>query len=141
MPARSEGVINTAQRIDKSALKTAYATPETKQEHIVTDAGDIFFRVNSDAINWSVPLNKDMKNKTAVNALMAHIMQGWNIDDIEVVGCIWLVVNLTISHNLNLIQLGCKCLRMTLHIIHSNQISINTGLSILKTFCSHQYPV
>lgn len=96
----AEGVINTAQRIDKSALKTTYATPETKQEHIVTDAGDIFFRVNSDAINWSVPLNKDMKNKTAVNALMAHIMQGWNIDDIEVVG--WASPEGSIKYNKDL---------------------------------------
>lgn len=82
----AEGVVNTAQRIDKSALKTAYANPEMEQKHVVTDMGDIFFRVNSDAINWSVPLNKDQKNRTAINDLMSHIMQGWNIDDIEIVG-------------------------------------------------------
>lgn len=82
----AEGVINTAQRIDKSALKTAYANPEMEQKHVVTDMGDIFFRVNSDAINWSVPLNKDQKNRTAINDLMSHIMQGWNIDDIEIIG-------------------------------------------------------
>ena len=82
----AEGVINTAQRIDKSALKTAYANPEMEQKHVVTDVGDIFFRVNSDAINWAVPLNKEAKNRTAVNDLMSHIMQGWNIDDIEIIG-------------------------------------------------------
>ncbi len=82
----AEGVINTAQHVDKSSLKIAYANPETEQKHVVTDIGDIFFRVNSDAINWSVPLNKDKKNKMAVNDLMMHIMQGWNIEDIEIVG-------------------------------------------------------
>ena len=82
----AEGVINTAQHVDKSSLKIAYANPETEQKHVVTDIGDIFFRVNSDVINWSVPLNKDKKNKMAVNDLMMHIMQGWNIEDIEIVG-------------------------------------------------------
>ena len=82
----AEGVINTAQRIDKTSLKTAYANPEMEQKHVVTDMGDIFFRVNSDAINWAVPLNKEAKNRTAVNDLMSHIIQGWNIEDIEIIG-------------------------------------------------------
>ena len=69
----AEGVINTAQHVDKSSLKTAYANPETEQKHVVTDIGDIFFRVNSDAINWSVPLNKDKKNKNTLNrSSVAH---------------------------------------------------------------------
>lgn len=82
----AEGVINTAQHVDKSSLKTAYANPEMEQKHVVTDMGDIFFRVNSDAINWAVPLNKEAKNRTAVNDLMSHIIQGWNIEDIEIIG-------------------------------------------------------
>ena len=82
----AEGVINTAQHIDKTALKTAYTNPEMEQKHVVTDMGDIFFRVNSDAINWAVPLNKEAKNRTAVNDLMSHIIQGWNIEDIEIIG-------------------------------------------------------
>lgn len=82
----AEGVINTAQHIDKTALKTAYTNPKMEQKHVVTDMGDIFFRVNSDAINWAVPLNKEAKNRTAVNDLMSHIIQGWNIEDIEIIG-------------------------------------------------------
>lgn len=82
----AEGVINTAQHIDKTSLKTAYTNPEMEQKHVVTDMGDIFFRVNSDAINWAVPLNKEAKNRTAVNDLMSHIIQGWNIEDIEIIG-------------------------------------------------------
>ena len=82
----AEGVINTAQHVDKSSLKTAYANPEMEQKHVVIDMGDIFFRVNSDAINWAVPLNKEAKNRTAVNDLMSHIIQGWNIEDIEIIG-------------------------------------------------------
>lgn len=82
----AEGVINTSQHVDKSALKTTYANPKQEQKHTVTDVGDIYFKVNSDAINWSVPLNKNQKNKMAVNDLMTHIMQGWNIDNIEIIG-------------------------------------------------------
>lgn len=81
----AEGVINTAQNIDKSALKTAYATPDSEQKTI-SDNGDIFFLVNSDAINWTVPLNKNAKNKTAVNDLTSHIMKGWNVQNIEITG-------------------------------------------------------
>lgn len=96
----AEGVINTAQHVDKTALKTAYATPESEQKHIVTDIGDIYFRVNSDVINWSVPLNKNQKNKMAVNDLMTHIMQGWNIDNIEIIG--WASPEGSMSYNKNL---------------------------------------
>ena len=80
-----EGVINTAQNIDKNALKTAYAKPDMKQ-NITTDNGDIFFMVNSDAINWAVPLNKNMQNKNAIHDLTSHIMKGWDIDNIEIIG-------------------------------------------------------
>lgn len=95
----AEGVINTAQHIDKSALKTAYATPNMEQK-IVTDNGDIFFMVNSDAINWAVPLNKNMHNKTAVHDLTSHIMKGWNIDNIEITG--WASPEGPLSYNKNL---------------------------------------
>ena len=81
----AEGVINTANKIDKNSLKTAYANPEIEQ-HVVSDNGDIFFYVNSDAINWTVPLNKNMKNKNAINDLMSHIIKGWNVESIEVNG-------------------------------------------------------
>ena len=94
-----EGVINTAQHIDKSALKTAYATPN-KEQKIATDNGDIFFLVNSDAINWAVPLNKDMQNKTAVHDLTSHIIKGWNIDNIEITG--WSSPEGPLSYNKNL---------------------------------------
>ena len=94
-----EGVINTAQHIDKSALKTAYATPNMEQK-IVTDNGDIFFMVNSDAINWAVPLNKNMQNKNAVHDLTSHIMKGWNIDNIEIIG--WASPEGPLSYNKNL---------------------------------------
>lgn len=81
----AEGVINTAQNIDKSALKKAYTKPETTPQ-LVSDNGDIFFMVNSDAINWAVPLNKTVKNKTAIDDLTSHIMKGWNIQNIEING-------------------------------------------------------
>ncbi len=81
----AEGVINTAQNIDKTALKTAYTKPKMKQQ-IITDNGDIFFLVNSDAINWSVPLNKNKKNKTAIDDLTSHILKGWNVNNIEITG-------------------------------------------------------
>ena len=81
----AEGVINTAQNIDKSALKKAYTKPETTPQ-LVSDNGDIFFMVNSDAINWAVPLNKNVKNKTAIDDLTSHIMKGWNIQNIEING-------------------------------------------------------
>ena len=81
----AEGVINTAQRIDKSILHTAYAEPSMNQ-NTITDDGDIFFMVNSDNINWSVPLNKNTQNKSAINDLTAHILKGWKIKDIEITG-------------------------------------------------------
>lgn len=81
----AEGVINTAHNIDKSALKKAYTKPETTPQ-LVSDNGDIFFMVNSDAINWAVPLNKNVKNKTAIDDLTSHIMKGWNIQNIEING-------------------------------------------------------
>ena len=81
----AEGVINTAQKIDKSILHTAYAEPAMNQ-NTITDDGDIFFMVNSDNINWSVPLNKNTQNKSAINDLTAHILKGWKIKDIEITG-------------------------------------------------------
>lgn len=95
----AEGIVNTVQHIDKSALKTAYAVPEMEQK-IVTDNGDIFFMVNSDAINWGVPLNKNMQNKTAIHDLTAHIMKGWNINNIEIVG--WASPEGPLSYNKSL---------------------------------------
>ena len=94
-----EGVINTAQHIDKSALRTAYATPN-KEQKIVSDNGDIFFMVNSDAINWAVPLNKNMQNKAAVHDLTSHVIKGWNIDNIEIIG--WASPEGPLSYNKNL---------------------------------------
>ena len=95
----AEGIVNTARHIDKSALKTAYAVPEMEQK-IVTDNGDIFFMVNSDAINWAVPLNKNMQNKAAIHELTSHIMKGWNINNIEIVG--WASPEGPLSYNKNL---------------------------------------
>ena len=95
----AEGIVNTAQHIDKSALKTAYAVPEMEQK-TVTDNGDIFFMVNSDAINWAVPLNKNMQNKAAIHELTSHIMKGWNINNIEIVG--WASPEGPLSYNKNL---------------------------------------
>lgn len=95
----AQGIINTAQHIDKGALKTAYAVPDMEQK-IVTDDGDIFFMVNSDAINWAVPLNKNIQNRTAIHDLTSHIMKGWNISNIEIVG--WASPEGPLSYNKNL---------------------------------------
>ena len=65
-----------------------------------SDIGDIFFKVNSDAINWAVPLNKNQKNRMAVNDLMTHILQGWNVEDIEIIG--WASPEGSMSYNKNL---------------------------------------
>lgn len=97
----AEGVINTAQNIDKSALRTAYAEPTSKQKTF-TDNGDIFFMVNSDNINWNTPLNKNIENKSAINELTAHILKGWNIQDIEVIG--WASPEGAIKYNTTLSQ-------------------------------------
>ena len=101
----AEGVINTAQRIDKNKLHTAYANPGMQQKTI-TDGGDIFFLVNSDNINWSVPLNKDAHNKTAVSDLTAHILKGWNIKNIEIIG--WASPEGAIKYNTILSQNRAK---------------------------------
>lgn len=97
----AEGVINTAHNVDKSLLRTAYAEPDSNPKTI-TDNGDIFFMVNSDNINWSVPLNKDIQNKAAINELTAHILKGWNIKDIEIIG--WASPEGSIKYNNNLSQ-------------------------------------
>ena len=81
----AEGGINTAKKVDNSLLHTAYAEPSMSQKTI-TDDGDIFFMVNSDNINWSVPLNKSTQNKSAVKDLTAHILKGWKIQNKEIVG-------------------------------------------------------
>lgn len=81
----AEGVINTAHNIDKNSLKKAYTQAEMTPK-AVSDDGDIFFMVNSDAINWTTPLNKDMKNKNAIDELTSHILKGWNIQNIEING-------------------------------------------------------
>ena len=97
----AEGVINTAQNIDKTLLHTAYTDP-TIQQRTTTDDGDIFFMVNSDDINWSVPLNKEIQNKSAINELTAHILKGWNIKNIEIIG--WASPEGAIKYNTNLSQ-------------------------------------
>ena len=101
----AEGVINTAQRIDKNALHTAYVEPTIKQTTI-TDDGDIFFMVNSDNINWSVPLNKDSHNKSAINDLTSHILKGWKIKNIEIIG--WASPEGAIKYNTVLAQNRAK---------------------------------
>ena len=101
----AEGVINTAQKVDKSLLHTAYAEPSMNQKTI-TDDGDIFFMVNSDNINWSVPLNKSTQNKSAVKDLTAHILKGWKIQNIEIVG--WASPEGSIKYNTKLSQNRAK---------------------------------
>ena len=101
----AEGVINTAQRIDKNALHTAYVEPATKQ-NTITDDGDIFFMVNSDNVNWSVPLNKDSHNKSAINDLTSHILKGWKIKNIEIIG--WASPEGAIKYNTVLAQNRAK---------------------------------
>ena len=95
----AEGVINTAQNIDKSALKKAYVKPDVEPQ-VVSDNGSIFFMVNSDAINWSTPLNKNVKNKNAVDELTAHILKGWNVQNIEING--WASPEGPLSYNKDL---------------------------------------
>ena len=79
----AQGVINTADNIDKNSLKTAMVKP-SKEEIIITDNGDIFFMVNSDKINMNLPLNKLTQNKLALDKLTSHILKGWNIQNIEI---------------------------------------------------------
>lgn len=81
----AQGVINTANNIDKSSLKTAMVKP-SKEEIIVTDNGDIFFMVNSGNVNMNLPLNKLTQNKVAIDKLTSHILKGWNIQNIEITG-------------------------------------------------------
>lgn len=81
----AQGVINTANEIDKSSLKTAMVKP-SKEEIIVTDNGDIFFAVNSGNINWNNPLNKLAQNQIAIDKLTSHILKGWNVQNIEITG-------------------------------------------------------
>ena len=101
----AEGVINTAQKIDKNILHTAYTKPSIEPKTI-TDDGDIFFMVNSDNINWSVPLNKDSHNKSAINDLTSHILKGWKIKNIEIIG--WASPEGAIKYNNNLAQNRAK---------------------------------
>ena len=79
----AQGVINTADNIDKNSLRTAMVKP-SKEEIIITDNGDIFFMVNSDKINMNLPLNKLTQNKVALDKLTSHILKGWNIQNIEI---------------------------------------------------------
>ncbi len=101
----AEGVINTAHKIDKNALHTAYAEP-SMEDKTTTDNGDIFFMVNSDNINWSVPLNKTTQNKSAINELTSHILKGWKIQDIEITG--WASPEGAIVYNTTLAQKRAK---------------------------------
>lgn len=95
----AEGVVNTAQNIDKSALKKAYVKSDVEPQ-VVSDNGSIFFMVNSDAINWATPLNKNVKNKNAVDELTAHILKGWNVQNIEING--WASPEGPLSYNKDL---------------------------------------
>lgn len=81
----AQGVINTANDIDKNRLKTAMAHP-SDEKIVVTDNGDIYFMVNSGNINWNNPLNKLKQNKMSIDKLTSHILKGWNIENIEVTG-------------------------------------------------------
>ena len=116
----AEGVINTAQKIDKSKLHTAYVKPDMEQK-VVTDGGDIFFMVNSDAINWAVPLNKNTKNKVAINDLTSHILKGWNIQNIEIVG--WASPEGPLNYNKDL---SGKRARMTEEFLKKRLASLST---------------
>lgn len=95
----AEGVINTAQNIDKSALKKAYVKSDVEPQ-VVSDNGSIFFTVNSDILNWSTPLNQNEKNKKAVDDLTSHIVKGWNIQNIEING--WASPEGPLSYNKDL---------------------------------------
>lgn len=101
----AEGVINTANNIDKSILHTAYAKPDAEKK-TVTDNGNIFFMVNSDNINWNIPLNEQTQNKNAVKDLTSHILKGWNIQNIEIIG--WASPEGTIKYNTDLSQNRAK---------------------------------
>ena len=125
----AEGVINTAQRIDKKTLKTAYANPEPEQNQHITDNGDIFFKVNSDAINWAIPLNKNIKNKNAVNDLMSHILKGWNIENIEIIG--WASPEGPINYNKDL---SGKRAKMTEDFLKKRLASISAQKNIKVSY-------
>lgn len=101
----AEGVINTAQHIDKSILHTAYTKPVVEQK-TVSDNGNIFFMVNSDNINWNLPLNEQSQNRNAVKDLTSHILKGWKIQDIEITG--WASPEGAIKYNDKLSQNRAK---------------------------------
>lgn len=101
----AEGVINTANNIDKSGLKTAMVKPSS-EEIIVTDNGDIFFTVNSGKVNMNLPLNRQTQNKSAIDRLTSHILKGWNIKNIEIVG--WASPEGSIKYNNNLSNTRAK---------------------------------
>lgn len=101
----AEGVINTANNIDKNGLKTAMVQP-SKEEIIVTDNGDIFFMVNSGNVNMNLPLNKLTQNKVALDKLTSHILKGWNIQNIEITG--WASPEGSMKYNNNLSNTRAK---------------------------------
>jgi tetratricopeptide (TPR) repeat protein len=49
-----------------------------------------------------VPLNKDIQNKAAINELTSHILKGWNIKNIEIIG--WASPEGSIKYNNSLSQ-------------------------------------
>lgn len=81
----AEGVITTAKNVDKSLMRVAYVKPS--DERVVNhEISDIYFNVNSDNINWNVPLNQVAQNKEALQNMTAHIADGWEIQNITITG-------------------------------------------------------
>lgn len=116
----AEGVVNTAQNIDKNALKKAYAQSSIKPQ-LVSDDGSIYFTVNSDVLNWATPLNKNTKNKKAVEELTAHVMKGWNVQNIEING--WSSPEGPLSYNRDL---STKRAKMTENYLRNKLASLST---------------
>ena len=78
----------------------------SSEEIIVTDNGDIFFTVNSGKVNMNLPLNRQTQNKSAIDRLTSHILKGWNIKNIEIVG--WASPEGSIKYNNNLSNTRAK---------------------------------
>ncbi len=81
----AEGVVTTAKNVDKSLMHVAYVKP-TNEKAVSHETSDIYFNVNSDNINWNVPLNQTAQNKTALKNMTDHIADGWEIQDITITG-------------------------------------------------------
>ncbi len=95
----AEGVITTAKNVDKSLMRVAYVKPADEQT-MAHEISDIYFYVNSDNINWNVPLNQVAQNKEALQNMTAHIADGWKIQDITITG--WASPEGPVQYNLTL---------------------------------------